>query len=176
MYRSDTSALIARRQALEVELEGARREEAGRRSHSLKVLANITVKTPCHESWRRMAIDRSDPRIRHCRRCDNDVYDLSAFDASEVEALIESRGDDLCARFFRRPDGTIMTADCPDPTRPGEPAGRVLAGLCLLLFAFLAAIGLSVRRSSSTMGDVRPATFDESLGGLQRPPADPVDR
>ena len=140
MYRSDTVALVERRRALEAELEDVRRQESERRRHSLKVLEDIAVISPCHEPWGRMVSDPRDARVRHCLRCRKDVYDLSAFDAVQVESLLEQHGSDLCGRIHRRLDGTIVTADCPQP--PGkidiDKAGVVLRLFLLLL----AALGL----------------------------------
>ena len=64
-----------------------------------------------------------DDRVRFCGHCAKDVYDLSALGREEAEALLRaSRRPDterlgVCVRLYRRTDGTVLTADCPDGAR-----------------------------------------------------------
>ncbi len=148
MYRSDTVALIERRRALEAELEDVRRQESERRRRALKVIEDVAVITPCRESWRRMVRDARDARIRHCTHCRKDVYDLSAFDALEVESLLQ-RGGDLCGRLHRRFDGTIVTADCPPPPGKADCKAIIILRMCLLLLAALGVLHLLGRRQTT---------------------------
>lgn len=55
----------------------------------------------------------SDERARFCAQCQKHVYNLSDLTTQQAVALIQSKGGKLCARFYRRADGTILTADCP---------------------------------------------------------------
>lgn len=132
MYRDDLAAATARRDALGQELtrlrarlvdhehvqaqvralnaelaEVTRHLEQARRR--LPMLDRVTVSTPCTEPWAKM---QGDDQRRHCKRCDKQVYNLSAMTAEAAEALLGAPGD-LCVRFFRRPDGTVLTGDCP---------------------------------------------------------------
>jgi hypothetical protein len=55
-----------------------------------------------------------DERVRHCAECNLNVYNLSAMTERQVQELIaRSRGNRLCARLYRRADGTVLTQDCP---------------------------------------------------------------
>jgi hypothetical protein len=55
-----------------------------------------------------------DERVRHCAECNLNVYNLSAMTERQVQELIAgSRGNRLCARLYRRADGTVLTQDCP---------------------------------------------------------------
>jgi hypothetical protein len=159
MYRSDTYALVARRRALEVELEQARRQEAERRSRSLKLLERVVVESPCRARWSRMTPHPSDLRVRLCQACQKGVYDLAAFEADEIEALLEREGTDLCARIYRRPDGTIMTAACARAVRIFETGrnvggvGGIVVRLCILLLTTVAAIA-AWNREPRTMGGI----------------------
>lgn len=55
-----------------------------------------------------------DERVRHCSECNLNVYNLSAMTERQVQELIAaSRGNRLCARFYRRADGMVLTQDCP---------------------------------------------------------------
>jgi len=70
----------------------------------------ITVASPCRANWAEMS---GDDRIRFCSQCSKPVYDLSEMTRPEAEALIQEHEGHLCAKFYRRADGTILTADCP---------------------------------------------------------------
>jgi len=76
----------------------------------LRVLDDIRVAAPCAVGWDRMT---GDERVRRCGECKLDVYNLSGMTREEAEELIASRIGRLCVRFYRRSDGTILTADCP---------------------------------------------------------------
>ena len=56
-----------------------------------------------------------DERRRFCCTCSKDVYDLSAMTEDEAESFLAVHldDDDLCVRLYRRPDGRILTSDCP---------------------------------------------------------------
>jgi len=88
-------------------------------------LAQVRVASPCKESWDDMI---GDERVRACRRCDRPVFNLSAMTSDEAEALLATKGATPCVRFYRRPDGTIMTADCPDQAKRRRVALAFAAG------------------------------------------------
>jgi TonB family protein len=54
-----------------------------------------------------------DDRVRYCRQCNLNVYNLSGMNRWEAEELILRAEGRLCVRFYRRPDGTLLTEDCP---------------------------------------------------------------
>src|SRR5690606_3568930 len=74
-------------------------------------LAEIRVASPCPANWDEMA---GDERARFCSQCRKHVYNLSAMTAEAAEALIREKEGNLCGRFHRRADGTVLHAgDCP---------------------------------------------------------------
>jgi hypothetical protein len=54
-----------------------------------------------------------DERVRYCPQCKLDVYNFSDLTAAEVERIMARREGRLCARFYQRADGTMMTQNCP---------------------------------------------------------------
>jgi len=74
------------------------------------MLENIHIASPCNADWEKM---QGDDRVRHCVECNLNVYNFSEMTADEVNALIMQREGRLCARLYRRPDGTLLTRDCP---------------------------------------------------------------
>ncbi len=70
----------------------------------------LRIASPCTADWDLMP---GDERVRHCPECQLNVYNFSAMTKSEVDDLFRNRQGRLCARIFRRKDGTILTKDCP---------------------------------------------------------------
>ncbi|HUJ59529.1 MAG TPA: hypothetical protein VLX92_13580 [Kofleriaceae bacterium] len=137
-YRDDLQALAARTEALEHEVDArgkeladARRllDEAQARAR-LPILDNIKVAAPCTAPWDEMT---GDDRVRHCGQCKLDVFNLSAMTRDEAEALLRETTGRLCVRYFRRHDGTIITADCPVGTRRRRKRRVIAAGAAALL-------------------------------------------
>ncbi len=73
-------------------------------------LNNIRVASPCSANWDEMY---GNNQQRHCGECKMNVYNLSEMSKQEAESLIMNAEGRLCARFYRRADGTVITKDCP---------------------------------------------------------------
>lgn len=58
-----------------------------------------------------------DDRVRYCPQCKLSVYNFAAFNQTEINALIAQREGRLCARLYQRPDGTMLTRNCPAVVR-----------------------------------------------------------
>jgi hypothetical protein len=54
-----------------------------------------------------------DDRSRFCNQCQLHVYNLSAMSAPEAASLVQQKEGRLCVRYYTRPDGTMLTQDCP---------------------------------------------------------------
>jgi hypothetical protein len=73
-------------------------------------LRKIAIASPCQASWDDM---EGDERVRQCGLCRMNVYNLSAMSHADMEELVEATEGRRCVRFFLRPDGTVLTRDCP---------------------------------------------------------------
>lgn len=73
-------------------------------------LDQIKIASPCQASWHEM---QGDEHVRFCSECRRNVYNLSALNRQDAEDLIKDHEGELCVRFYRRADGTLLTADCP---------------------------------------------------------------
>jgi hypothetical protein len=98
------------------------------------LLRDLKVAAPCQAEWAKMT---GDERARFCGLCRKNVYNLSEMTASEAAALIREKEGSLCARFFRRADGTVLTSDCPVGRR-----GRRRRNAAALVVLCSAALGL----------------------------------
>jgi hypothetical protein len=56
---------------------------------------------------------KGDDRARFCSSCQKHVYNIAGMPAADALALIQQHDGNLCARLYRRFDGTVLTGDCP---------------------------------------------------------------
>jgi hypothetical protein len=75
-----------------------------------ELLNSLRIASPCPVNWEQMT---GDDQKRHCSLCDLHVYNISEMSRKEAAALITGSEGRICARLFRRADGTIITRDCP---------------------------------------------------------------
>lgn len=116
----------------------------------LPTLANLGVASPCHEKWDDMV---GDDTSRFCLKCEKNVYDLSSMTKEAAEALIAAKEGSLCARFYRRADGTVITADCPEGIALKR---RRSFAFGVLGASLLAGGGLAASQLFRTQGEVGP--------------------
>ncbi|HLM56899.1 MAG TPA: carboxypeptidase-like regulatory domain-containing protein [Pyrinomonadaceae bacterium] len=98
------------------------------------LIERLRVASPCPANWAGM---EGDERTRFCRLCSLHVYNLSEMTSREAEALIRRTEGRLCARLYRRADGTVITKDCPVGLRAlrrrvARRAGAALAAVLAL--------------------------------------------
>ncbi|NHZ79856.1 hypothetical protein F2P44_11295 [Massilia sp. CCM 8695] len=107
----------------------------------------FSIPVPCAVSWDEMT---GDNRVRHCGDCKKNVFDLSAMTESEAAALVAGNvKGELCVKFYRRQDGTVMTSDCgAAPESFARPAPRSLPRLVGAAVLALSAAGCSTREAA----------------------------
>jgi hypothetical protein len=98
---------------------------------------DLRIASPCFAKWDEM---QGDDRSRYCSHCNLTVYNFSAMTSAEVEELISAKAGRICARLYRRSDGTILTQDCPvgfraKVRRVSRVAGAALSGAMSVLAA-----------------------------------------
>jgi hypothetical protein len=118
----------------------------------------IQVASPCRAAWDGMT---GDDRVRHCGECQKNVYNLSEMSRAEADALIREHEGHLCVRFYRRKDGTMLTADCPVGVRAVVARKLVacIAGALALVGLGLYQVGLGgllTSRHTPTQGTPMP--------------------
>ena len=182
-YRDQGAALRMRRETIASRLEEARRAAAEAWSHQARIagleqdlaavdallaeeqaassaslLDNVRIASPCQVNWDDMI---GDDRVRFCGQCTKNVYNLSALPQEDAEELLRvarareaQQGEGVCVRFYRRADGTILTADCPDGARRKK---RRLA-----LFGAVGAGLLAAGAAAELFGTARPMQGDIS--------------
>jgi hypothetical protein len=98
----------------------------------------IDIASPCHVPWESMA---GTERVRFCDQCRLSVYNLSELDRAAAETLVRAHEGRLCVRFYRRPDGRVMTRDCADVRSDQAFIRRLAAVLGVFLASLISLLG-----------------------------------
>ena len=106
--------------------------QEGMKTHPLDA---IEIPVPCQASWDDM---KGDDRIRHCRLCRHNVYNLSEMTRKEAEALLEGAEGRVCVRLYRRQDGKVLSRNCRAVRRMRQAARALVSTAAALLLGFLA--------------------------------------
>ena len=93
---------------------------------------NVSIKSPCTESWDKMTGSTS---IRNCSKCQFNVYNFSEMAQSEIDAILVSENR-VCARLHMRPDGTYMTKDCKTKVKR-KRFHKIIQWAAIMPFSFL---------------------------------------
>ena len=142
-------------------------------------LNNVRVASPCSVEWDGMY---GDGRKRFCGDCKLNVYNLSGMTKAEAENLLLNSEGRLCIRFYRRADGTVLTADCPVGWARVKQRTRVYATAALsLVMALLTGVLFTslFSRQRSTIGELRipflkpSPTPEHTMGVMARPTPSP---
>jgi len=139
----------------------------------------IEISSPCTVSWDEMRPSGGDGRVRFCGECRQNVYNIEAMSRGEAHRLISARERRICVRILRRPDGTVVTADCWARLRAARRRGFLpFVGMLVLVgFTELAAIGAGLIRLRAMLAGPPPAPPRVSLpiaGQLVAPPPTPI--
>lgn len=104
------------------------------------LLNQAFIETPCESSWDKMTGNDS---VRFCSQCRLNVYNIANLTDKEAESVFAKGREQgrVCARLYRRPDGTIMTDNCPRSLRKIRDASRwlktkIVAGFALTISLF----------------------------------------
>ena len=137
-------------------------------------LNNIQIASPCPADWEQMY---GDERKRFCGECKLNVYNLSGMTRDEAERLVTNHEGRLCVRYYRRADGTIITADCPVGWAKIKQRTRLyataIASLVVALFTGVLFVSI-FSKSKATIGILRSPfptpTPERLMGAIAMPP------
>lgn len=118
-------------------------------------LEAIQIAKPCRADWDKMT---GDQRARFCGSCHKNVYDLSQMTRADAQQLIQEKEGNVCVRLYRRPDGTVITSDCPVGI---AATPRPLWWGAVAVLALLSSGLAGCATHNETMGDIAPVS---SLG------------
>lgn len=115
-------------------------------NRALDVLKNVRIAAPCSQPWHAM---EGDDRVRFCKECHLNVFNLSDMTAVEAAALVKETQGRLCVSYYMRADGTILTKNCPVGLR------KIRKRLAWALTGVAAALGIALNALASLKGDPR---------------------
>jgi len=137
-------------------------------------LDNIRIASPCSANWDEMY---GNERRRFCAECKLNVYNLSGMKKFDAENLIAAGEGRLCVRYFRRTDGTVITADCPVGWERLKRRAASVAGAVFSLIIAISAGLLSVaflKSGATYLREVRERVIPEPepvlMGAIALPP------
>lgn len=108
--------------------------------NTVSPLENLKISYPCPTTWESMI---GNDKVRYCGKCQLNVYNLSEMTKSEAEELISSSQGRMCAAFYRRADGKVLTQNCPVGLAAVKQRVANTISLALSLFVtFFTAVGV----------------------------------
>jgi hypothetical protein len=121
----------------------------------------LRIASPCPTNWEQMG---GDDRVRFCDQCNLHVYNIARMTRKEADSLIASTEGRICARLFRRSDGTIITRDCPVGLRAiRRRAAKLTGAVCAAILSLCSTALLTAR---SGLAAVRPSRSEQVDAGL----------
>ena len=126
----------------------------------------LRVASPCTEDWEGMS---GNHLVRYCGKCEKNVYNLSELTTGEATRLVEQMEGRMCATFYARTDGSVLTADCPVGARKVRRKRQVIVaafGAVAGLFGWLARPA-----PAHVVGDLAEP---RPMGAVARAPEPPV--
>ena len=146
----------------------------------IPLLDNVRVAAPCPANWNEMV---GGERVRYCRSCEKNVYNLSEMSRKDAEELLETHEGRLCIRYYQRADGKIITQNCPVGLRLMRRVYLTVnaraATLCSAIFGVSAAIlfpVLQAQRVSGLVPNLYATASKRTKKKLIAPSADCKDR
>jgi hypothetical protein len=103
-------------------------------------LESLHIAAPCKADWDDMI---GDARVRFCGQCQKNVYNLSNMTRREAERLVANKEGSMCVRFYKRADGTVITANCPIGLRNlKRRVSRIASAMISAVLSFITGIGI----------------------------------
>jgi hypothetical protein len=120
---------------------------------------------------------RGDDRVRFCKHCNLNVYNLPALSRQQAEDLVNANEGRMCVSFYRRADGTVITEDCGGGLRFAArrawtfASAAVATVACVLLSPL--GFGSSSQNNPQSPLDVKPPVPDVTriVGDMPAPRA-----
>jgi hypothetical protein len=100
----------------------------------------VRIASPCSEKWESMT---GGERVRFCARCRLNVFNVKELTEVEVRALFLKAEGRVCGRVYRRPDGTVLTKDCP--TGLAAVRRKALVAVTMAVALVLAVVGFRAK-------------------------------
>jgi hypothetical protein len=127
---------------------------------------HLRIASPCKAPWENMD---GDERVRFCRECNRNVYNLTEMTSREARRIVAEREGRLCVRFYQRADGTVLTTDCP----VGAKRSFFVAGARAAAAVASIAAGVTALSACNSVDDEAPIQMGEPFMGSPPVSGDP---
>jgi hypothetical protein len=117
-------------------------------------LNHLRIASPCPANWESM---KGDDRVRFCELCHLNVYNIAELTRSEAASLVANTEGRICARLYRRIDGTVITRDCPVGWRAIRRRVATVAGAVFTALISLSSIVVGQNPSGQDKSSDKPA-------------------
>lgn len=132
------------------------------------LLDQICIASPCSVPWDSMT---GDSTKRLCSGCSRNVFNVSDMTRNEAENFLEMNGFSHCMMLYRRPDGTIMTDNCPRVLRKMRDRCKMVARCVASAAVFLFSLPAAWSQGTSTQPAQKHVALPEGIaGGMSAPP------
>ncbi len=125
----------------------------------------LKVASPCSADWNAM---EGDDHCRFCNLCQKNVYNLEGLSEGEIRELTSSQDGPICARFYQRADGTVLTTNCP--VGAADSRRRIRKRVTALAFAGFVAAGIAnfARASSNETKSQSPLLVSQWINEVRQ--------
>ena len=145
----------------------------------IDVVDRLRVASPCPISWEQMT---GNERVRFCHVCSLNVYNIAELTRKEATALVSGTEGRVCARLFRRSDGTVITRDCPVGLRAirrrvarwTAAVFAAITSICASAFSYPASCASSAGSAARTSRTLTVASSGELSGQITDPNGQPI--
>lgn len=119
----------------------------------------VRIASPCSEKWEQM---KGDERVRFCAQCKLNVFNIRELSETDARALLFKAEGRVCGRVYQRPDGTVLTKDCP--TGLALLRRRALAAVTMVAAMALAVVGFRAVSKKECGTEGRSNWFGNTFG------------
>ena len=102
-------------------------------------LDRLQVTSPCSAEWERMS---GDEQQRYCDECQRVVYDFSKMTRRQIEAIVATSRNRLCARLTREEDGSLLMLETPPVIHPANRRLLPIASTVMTALLSVNAVGV----------------------------------
>lgn len=123
-----------------------------------RIVQSVKITTPCSVGWDSM---EGDEKMRFCQQCKMNVHNLSIMSDKEAAKIIANKTSRTCVFFWQRPDGTIITDNCPEKLKRIRGHIRAYAASALMVITCFWTAGASAQGLIGAPVDPRYGTTGE---------------
>jgi hypothetical protein len=123
-----------------------------------QLLNSFVVKAPCSQDWNDMV---GDDKVRLCSQCNLNVHNVSAMTDVEAAVVLKRRqAERVCVYAYQRPDGSVITDNCPTQLRKYRKKLRTTIAAAVVTVCYAAV--LSAQASRGLVGAAVDPAFSQT--------------